>query len=243
VTFVADAYGSVIALTGPDGTIQTDYSYGPSGAISISGASNSNPYQYAGMQDDEPNLYYGQEGYYNPSSGLNIGLQSVVGIPGVSGSLVNLSNPISPQEISGGTGACDECRFQLREHLLTDYLPLPVVHSAIEAWNTRSSGHVTIVEGEDSIPPDPPGYLVARKNTLSAPAFELVDDVGPSSELCSKVNQMVLLAVQINPQLRIPYDATSGPNCNTLAHFIDSTLELNLRPDWLMRVEGWYSPL
>ena len=79
VTFVADAYGSVIALTGPDGTIQTDYSYGPSGAISISGASNSNPYQYAGMQDDEPNLYYGQEGYYNPSSGLNIGLQSVVG--------------------------------------------------------------------------------------------------------------------------------------------------------------------
>ena len=51
MTFLPDGLGNLIALTDNTGAIQTQYSYGPFGNVTITGAASNNPYQFAGMQN------------------------------------------------------------------------------------------------------------------------------------------------------------------------------------------------
>ena len=48
--FLTDAQGSTIALTDANGTIQTQYSYGPFGQTVVSGQASDNPYQFVGHE-------------------------------------------------------------------------------------------------------------------------------------------------------------------------------------------------
>jgi RHS repeat-associated protein len=63
--FLADALGSSVAVTDATAAVQTEYTYEPFGQTTIVGASNSNPYQYTGRENDGAGLYYYRGRYYN----------------------------------------------------------------------------------------------------------------------------------------------------------------------------------
>lgn len=73
MTFLSDESGSVIALADANGVIQTQYSYGPLGDVSRTGAASTNPYQFEGMQNDGTGSYYNAGAYYRPTVDLSIG--------------------------------------------------------------------------------------------------------------------------------------------------------------------------
>jgi RHS repeat-associated protein len=64
--FLADVLGSPVAVTDASGTVQTEYTYEPFGQTTLGGASNSNPYQYTGRENDGTGLYYYRARYYHP---------------------------------------------------------------------------------------------------------------------------------------------------------------------------------
>jgi RHS repeat-associated protein len=63
---LTDALGSVIALADSSGSVQTEYTYDAFGKTTFTGASNDNPYQYTGRENDGTSLYYYRARYYHP---------------------------------------------------------------------------------------------------------------------------------------------------------------------------------
>ena len=66
--YLTDALGSTIALTGTTGSLQTEYSYGPFGNMSVTG-STTNSYNYTGRETDGLGINYYRARYYNPAIG------------------------------------------------------------------------------------------------------------------------------------------------------------------------------
>jgi RHS repeat-associated protein len=66
-TLLTDALGSTVALTDGTGTVQTEYTYEPFGAVTTTGAGNSNAYQYTGREQDGTSLLYYRARYYSPT--------------------------------------------------------------------------------------------------------------------------------------------------------------------------------
>lgn len=64
---LADALGSIIALTDSLAQIKTQYSYEPYGATTATGEANTNPFQYTGRENDGTGVYYYRARYYNPA--------------------------------------------------------------------------------------------------------------------------------------------------------------------------------
>jgi RHS repeat-associated protein len=64
--YQTDALGSIVALTNETGTVRTTYSYDPFGAVTISGETSDNPFQYTGRENDGTGLYYYRARYYSP---------------------------------------------------------------------------------------------------------------------------------------------------------------------------------
>jgi RHS repeat-associated protein len=64
--YLADALGSVVALTDQTGAIHTTYSYDPFGNTVVDGASV-NPFQYTGRENDGTAFYYYRARYYSPA--------------------------------------------------------------------------------------------------------------------------------------------------------------------------------
>ena len=64
--FLTDALGSPVAVTDNSGAVQTEYTYEPFGKTTVSGASNSNPFQYTGRENDGTGLFYYRNRYYHP---------------------------------------------------------------------------------------------------------------------------------------------------------------------------------
>ena len=60
-----DALGSVLALTDQTGAVQTTYRYDPFGNTTVTGTST-NPFQYAGRENDGTGMYYYRARYYSP---------------------------------------------------------------------------------------------------------------------------------------------------------------------------------
>jgi RHS repeat-associated protein len=56
------------ALTGPGGNTLAQYTYDAYGNTTVTGSS-SNPYQYAGRENDGTGLYYYRGRYYSPAVG------------------------------------------------------------------------------------------------------------------------------------------------------------------------------
>ena len=66
-SFLRDALGSTVGLVGSAGTIATSYTYQPFGATTVSGASNSNTYEFTGRENDGTGSYYYRARYYSPT--------------------------------------------------------------------------------------------------------------------------------------------------------------------------------
>lgn len=65
--FLADAFGSTLALTNSSGSLTTQYSYDPFGKVTVSGQTSANPYQFTGRENDGTGLYYYRFRYYHPT--------------------------------------------------------------------------------------------------------------------------------------------------------------------------------
>ena len=63
---LTDALGSTVALVDGSGALQTQYTYEPFGATSVSGAASANPAQFTGRENDGTGLYYYRARYYDP---------------------------------------------------------------------------------------------------------------------------------------------------------------------------------
>src|SRR5262249_34593367 len=62
--YLADALGSIIAMTGSTGNIEVEYKYDPFGVTSFSGSNNGNPFQFTSRENDNTDLYYYRTRYY-----------------------------------------------------------------------------------------------------------------------------------------------------------------------------------
>jgi RHS repeat-associated protein len=68
-TPLKDALGSTIALVDASGGLVTQYAYDPFGNTIISGATNSNGFQYTGRENEGNGLYFYRARYYSPLLG------------------------------------------------------------------------------------------------------------------------------------------------------------------------------
>ena len=67
VGLLADALGSVVALTNSSGAIATQYTYGAFGEVSVSGTASANASQFTGRENDGTGLYAYRARYYSPA--------------------------------------------------------------------------------------------------------------------------------------------------------------------------------
>jgi RHS repeat-associated protein len=65
-SYLADALGSTVALTNPDGTVTTAYTYAPFGTTVADNPTDFNPFQFTGRENDGTGLYYYRARYYHP---------------------------------------------------------------------------------------------------------------------------------------------------------------------------------
>jgi RHS repeat-associated protein len=68
-TPLQDGLGSAVALVDASGNPVTQYSYDPFGNTSVSGATNSNAFQYTGRENEGNGLYFYRARYYSPVLG------------------------------------------------------------------------------------------------------------------------------------------------------------------------------
>src|SRR5579864_8956332 len=68
-TPLKDALGSTIALVDATGNLVTQYAYDPFGNTTVSGAGNSNAFQYTGRENEGNGLYFYRARYYSPLLG------------------------------------------------------------------------------------------------------------------------------------------------------------------------------
>jgi RHS repeat-associated protein len=64
-TLLTDALGSTLELANEAGTLQTHYTFEPFGATVATGATSSNPVQFAGRENDNTGLYSYRARYFN----------------------------------------------------------------------------------------------------------------------------------------------------------------------------------
>ena len=64
---LTDALGSAVALVDGSGALQTQYTYEPFGATSMSGAASANPGQFTGRENDANGVYFYRARYYLPT--------------------------------------------------------------------------------------------------------------------------------------------------------------------------------
>jgi RHS repeat-associated protein len=108
---ITDALGSVLALADANGNLSTQYTYDPFGNTVASGSASSNPFQYAGQENDGTGLYYMHARYYNPALMRFISEDPL----GFGGGDVNLHAYAgnSPATFRDPTGLSRECPFSV----------------------------------------------------------------------------------------------------------------------------------
>jgi len=81
-SLLTDALGSTIGLGDANGAVQTSYTYEPFGAVTSSGATNTNTYQFTGRENDgSTGFYFYRARYYNSTFGRFIS-EDPLGFPG-----------------------------------------------------------------------------------------------------------------------------------------------------------------
>lgn len=67
LAYLADALGSIIALTDPSGAVTANYTYEPFGLTTVGPLDSNNQFQFTGRENDGTGLYAYRARYYNPS--------------------------------------------------------------------------------------------------------------------------------------------------------------------------------
>ncbi len=88
-----DALGSVLALTGQNGAVQTTYNYEAFGKTTITGTS-SNPFQFTGRENDGTGLYYYRYRYYSSFLQRFLGEDPLGLLAGLNAYRYVLNNPL-----------------------------------------------------------------------------------------------------------------------------------------------------
>lgn len=96
-----DALGTTLVLTDQTGAAKTTYTYTPFGDTTITGAPSTNPFQYAGRENDGTGIYYYRMRYYSPVMHRFI-LEDPIGLTGGINMYVYVSNnPINYRDPDG----------------------------------------------------------------------------------------------------------------------------------------------
>jgi RHS repeat-associated protein len=109
-TQLKDALGSTVALVDAGGNLATKYSYDPFGNTTVSGATNSNTFQYTGRENEGNQLYFMRARYYSPLLGRFINEDPM----GFLGGDVNLYGYVgnSPANFTDPLGLARDCFFR-----------------------------------------------------------------------------------------------------------------------------------
>jgi RHS repeat-associated protein len=100
-TLLADALGTILALTDDAGAVQTSYTYEPFGTTTVSGQASSNPFQYTGRENDGAGHYYYRARYYTPGRGRFIGEDPIGLLGGINLFTYAMGNPVLYVDPSG----------------------------------------------------------------------------------------------------------------------------------------------
>ncbi len=107
--YVADALGSIIALTDDSGVVQTTYTYDPFGNVTVSGETSDNPFQFVGKENDGTGLMHEGFRYYSYELQRYIS-QDPIGLAGgdvnfyarVGNNAVNYVDPLGLERVENG---------------------------------------------------------------------------------------------------------------------------------------------
>jgi RHS repeat-associated protein len=105
---LADAMGSVIALTNASGAITTTYTYAPFGNTTAAGAASANPSQYVGRANDGNGLYYYRTRYYSSILGRFISEDPIQFLGGANYYAYAFNSPTNYRDASGLAAGVDD---------------------------------------------------------------------------------------------------------------------------------------
>lgn len=188
--FLTDALGSVLALTDSAGMVQTSYTYEPFGNTAVSGATNGNPHQYTGRENDGTGVYYYRARYYNPQlqrfiSSDPIGLEG-----GLNTYTYVLNNPLRFTDPSGLV-VCPPDSF-----IVDDPRSPGAVQCVPRNPDAPPSGHSRCVTAECAAdvlpnpPTKPPTACEVQCMALAEAACSRVQGFGKGL-ICSAINEYI----------------------------------------------------
>ena len=156
--YVADALGSVIALTDDAGAIKTTYTYDPFGNTTISGEASDNPFQYTGRENDGAGLYYYRARYYSPELQRFISEDPI----GLEGGDVNFyayvgNNPVRYKDPAGLSISGSVCKAKCHIKVLPEFF-------GCQMESQGCGDKCDIIYLKRKIPPDPVGWADCMKN-------------------------------------------------------------------------------
>jgi RHS repeat-associated protein len=148
--FLTDALGSTVALTDAGGAVQTQYTYEPFGAATVTGGST-NEFGYTGREDDATQLVYYRARYYHPALQRFIS-QDPIGFAGGGFNLYAYvdNNPVQYTDPLGYTkGGQQNINVTHDGKVLTKRTPIQEVQRALEEAIDRgmSRAHIAKLRG------------------------------------------------------------------------------------------------
>jgi RHS repeat-associated protein len=151
VTSTVYTLGSAIALADSAGSVQTEYTYEAFGGTTVTGASNTNSYQYTGRENDGTGLFYYRARFYHPALQRFISEDPI----GFHGGDINLygyvsNDPINRSDPSGQYGIRDFIRGRI----------IGAIGSTLAGWISGLGGFlfpdpVYTPQSPEDLPPPP----------------------------------------------------------------------------------------
>jgi RHS repeat-associated protein len=251
--YFTDALGSTLALTDSSGSVQTQYTYEPYGAMSTTGSSTGNTLSYTGREADGTGLFFYRARYYDPRLQRFIAEDPLGFGAGDSNMYVYVGNsPISyfdplGMTAMGGRNCSDEpdCFAQLKYRQVDD-------ETAEQFGGTHSFWYVQDSSGAQFIISAGPiknvgrlGMWVRGGNVADPQYVDNVSatvwwDSGLSPDNCAGVDAMVAAARKF-PQGIVPYVPPTGPNSNSASRELGGIG--GFIPPMPPGGAGWHTPI
>ena len=143
-----DALGSTIALADSSGAVQSELTYEPFGKTTVTGPTNTNPFQYTGRENEGTGLYYYRARYYHPQLQRFISEDPV----GLGGGDINLyayvgNDPMNLVDPLGQIGFQDLIHHPGFKALLEDLLSRLLEHMGSSPCPNRMNALANLIAG------------------------------------------------------------------------------------------------